>query len=183
MSIIPEHFLKQLKPLIIFKDLPVQVKRQVWEHDIDFFKETLNSLVELYIKNDSVEVDVTGDHPVDPKRRREGNSALKQIVEVVGPSQTLYDALLGAVDAKLNQSKGKEHLSLCNLRFEVLQSLNDSKFHQVDACQYLCSWIEPWMRNVQNQLLTLTTTMVTQEIIQEFSVTRKMASPTITSSS
>src|SRR5687768_16025387 len=59
------------------------------------------------------------------------------------------------------------------------------KLNQVDSCQYLCWWLDAWIRNVQNQLLTLTSSLTTQEIIQEFSVTRKPISstPTTTSSS
>jgi hypothetical protein len=43
----------------------------------------------------------------------------------------------------------------------------------------LSSWIDAWIRNVQNQLLTLTRSLTTQEMIQEFSVTKKPVSSTI----
>ncbi len=37
-------------------------------------------------------------------------------------------------------------------------------------------WVDAWIRSVQNQLLTLTGSLTTQEMVQEFSVTRKQVS-------
>ncbi len=148
---IPVQYLEKLadNPDLVAQ-MPIQIKRQVWEHAPQVFKVHARVLCESYASDtlkwklyadvfmkasDLVEIQNTMSlnsysDVSRPKlrNRREGDSILKSLLEYIGHSKVLYQSAIELIRDLFNQTS---NLLYAVLRMELLMSLHDEGKREV----------------------------------------------------
>jgi len=147
---IPVHFLRSLAANPdVYKVLSLQVRRQVWQVDANLFKEHVFPLLNRYVKEAETTrstVDLFGT-PVHPKKRREQNAVLQEIVQDLGRSVTLFKTVLELVRSLFVSTENK---AFCTLRSELVMSLHDlgvSLLYEADICHKFAWCIDACVRD------------------------------------
>ncbi|KAL9647174.1 hypothetical protein ABK040_004890 [Willaertia magna] len=182
MPQIPNKFLIQLTNPEIFKNLPIEVKRQVWVNDENLFIKHISSLLKKYDTPQLYKYDYLNVIKIDPKKKREKNQTLSNMINILGKNVLLYHRVLNYCRNQFIQS-GARHF--CTFRYDLLMSLHDNQIqqlHQMDYCHYFCWWLDAWIRTVHANLLNYVNTMQTDDICKNLTCA-KLSSSNLTGSS
>ncbi|KAF0981047.1 hypothetical protein FDP41_012835 [Naegleria fowleri] len=154
MEQIPVTFLQQLQANTeIFKNLPIEVKRQVWVNDENLFIKHISTLLKKYDVPQIHRTDLLSGYKIDPKKKREKNQTLTSMINILGKDPILYHRVLGYCRSQL-LTTGSRHF--CTFRYDLLMALHDNQvqqLHQMDMCHYFCWWLDAWIRTVHANLL------------------------------
>ena len=165
MPKIPVKFLQQLQANNeIFKNLPIEVKRQVWVNDENLFIKHISTLLKKYDTPQIYKADLLSVHKVDPKKKREKNQTLISMINILGKNIVLYHRVLSYCRDQL-LATGSRHF--CTFRYDLLMALHDNQvqqLHQMDMCHYFCWWLDAWVRTVHAHLLTFANTEHTEDV-------------------
>jgi len=141
--VIPKPFLRQLAANpSLYATSPVKVKRQIWETEEALFVREVQPLLDQYVSTAIVNPPDLSESAVLPKKRRDKDPVVKQLVQWVGNSLQLYTSLVKFC-SQLFLATGHTHY--CNLRAELLMALHDngiSAIYEKDPCHQVAWYLD-----------------------------------------
>eukprot|EP01124_Arcella_intermedia_P036844 TRINITY_DN9732_c0_g1_i1.p1 TRINITY_DN9732_c0_g1~~TRINITY_DN9732_c0_g1_i1.p1 ORF type:complete len:277 (-),score=47.66 TRINITY_DN9732_c0_g1_i1:743-1573(-) len=154
VKVVPKPFLQELSsnPLL-YADCPIEVRRQIWETDPNLFKTEALPLLKNYSKTHQQNIPSISISPLlgasksqytfePPRKRRQANTVLRQLMGLIGDNFNLYDNLLGLVKNLYVETK---EIGYCTLRSDLLMSFSDSGMNEVaerDPCKKFTSLLD-----------------------------------------
>jgi hypothetical protein len=121
---VPEKYLRDLTSFPdVINELPLLARQQIWEMNPKSFEKTVLPLMKEY---SAANQDVTAsiNSPVQNDQRRKKCEPLKQLLTLIGSSETLYATLLQLL--RTHHAK-KRNPQLCVLRADLVLGLHDKR--------------------------------------------------------
>lgn len=141
--VIPKAFLRQLAANpALYATSPVKVKRQIWETEESLFVREVQPWLDQYVSSAVVNPLDLSETALLPKKRREKDPVIKQLIQWVGDSVTLYTSLVKFC-SQLFLATGHTHY--CTLRVELLMALHDngtSSIYEQDPCHQVAWYLD-----------------------------------------
>jgi len=126
------YLLKLAESASLLERLPLELRRQVWELKPDAFSALLDPLMTAYrterTSGAAYQQEAFPRDGLTPKRRRDRDATLQQIVQLIGASPALYLQAMHAVKKRFADTKD---YVFCELRTDLLMALQDKGVAEV----------------------------------------------------
>ncbi|KYQ96921.1 hypothetical protein DLAC_04241 [Tieghemostelium lacteum] len=125
------YLLRLAETLDLYEQCPIEVKRQIWLINEDLFRQRIEPLITHYLEDPHLLQDLNellglGEHL--PSKRRESNTVLQELLQIIGKSPQLYNQLVDYIK-KLYQETNTP--ALCTLRSEILMITHDHDIQEI----------------------------------------------------
>eukprot|EP00741_Cyanophora_paradoxa_P007839 tig00001215_g7584.t2 len=141
---VPEALLRTLSSpdyRAVYRELPIAVKRQVWESSegTALFREHVLPLIDRYASEAAAaraHLELLNS-PGPPRKRRGESGALRELCEAVGASGPLYERVVGLLRQRYAEAPSG---ALCTLRSDLVMAAHEagaSALYERDACHKL----------------------------------------------
>lgn len=149
---VPAHYLKKIAAMPdVYKQCPIEVKRQVWEKQQGLFGDEVRPILNKYIWEKDVELHKGGAEDttqanISPffaiqARRRRDSPVIQKLRDMIGSSTPLYHMMLKFVRTLYLKNKTPH---FCTLRADLLMSFHDSRqqgIYKEDPCHDFAFYI------------------------------------------
>eukprot|EP01080_Neovahlkampfia_damariscottae_P004741 gene4741-8324_t len=141
---IPDSILNKIanSPQVL-KNLPIEIKRKVWEYDVEIFRKTIFPLFSKYLQLQNGNFSLT----TQPTKKK--TSIIIDLINLIGNSLKLYDLVLHFCRTLYVNTNNP---SFCTFRSEILIYLHEIKLNELydyDPCHYFCWWLEAYILKLE----------------------------------